>query len=140
MNVYLESSAALRDLLDGEGAREIRAALAAADLVATSRLTLAEVGRVFARLRAIEPEIAARAADRESAFISESEIWALAPVDEEILARCARPFQVEPVRTMDALHLATIECVGAALSPFVVLSTDRRVRDNAEAMRWRVAP
>lgn len=140
MNVYLETSAALRDLLDGELALEIREALATAELVATSRLTLAEVGRVLARLRVIDPEVAARVAPREAAFSADSELWFVSPLDDEVLTRCARPFPVEPVRTLDAIHLATIERLSAALGRFAVLTTDERVRRNAEILGFEVAP
>jgi len=59
VNLYLESSAALRDLLGGNRCERIRRLLAGADIVATSRCTMAEVGRVFARLRVLEPSAAA---------------------------------------------------------------------------------
>lgn len=140
MNLYLESSAALRDLLGGEGQSEIRRLLAEADTVATSRCTLAEVGRVLARLRVMEPSVAAGAAAREAQFISDSELWFIHPVDEGIWSRCARPFPAEPVRTLDALHLATVEKLSEIISSIVVLSTDVGVRSNAQALGFSVAP
>lgn len=33
--------------------------------------------------------------------------WTLFQVSEAVLARARRPFPVEPIRTLDALHLAT---------------------------------
>ena len=77
MNLYLESSAALRDLLGGEQCAEIRRLLVGADLVATSQCTLAEVGRVFARLRVLEPDVAAVAAAREAQFQGDSDLWVM---------------------------------------------------------------
>jgi len=140
VNLYLESSAALRDLLGGDRCDEIRQLLAEADVVATSRGTLAEVGRVFARLRVLEPQAAAAAAAREAQFQSDSELWVVQPVDESIWLRCARPFPVEPVRTLDAIHLATIERLAGVLERLVVLSTDERVRTNAQALGFSVLP
>ena len=140
MNLYLESSAALRDLLGGELGEEIRGLLAHAEVVATSRCTLAEVGRVFARLRVLEPQAAASAAAREAQFETDSEIWVIQPVDEAIWNRCSRPFPVEPVRTMDAIHLASVERLAGVIEHLVVLSTDSRVRANAEALGFTVAP
>lgn len=140
MNVYLESSAALRDLLDGDGAQTVREALRQAGVVATSRITLAEVGRVLARLRVVEPGIAARAAAREAEFEAEAELWVVQPVDESIWERCGRPFPAEPVRLLDAVHLATIEKLGGALPGLTVLSTDERVRSNAVALGFDVRP
>ena len=140
MNIYLESSAALRDLLDGEHGPLIRERLRAADLVATSRLTLVEVGRVLARLRALEPQVAATVAAREAQFESDSELWVIHPVDDAIWARCGRPFPCEPVRTLDAVHLATLEQLSGAVEHLVMLSTDERVRANAKTLGFAVEP
>jgi predicted nucleic acid-binding protein len=140
MNLYLESSAVLRDLLDGDQADVIREALRTADTVVTSRLTLAEVARVLVRLRISDPEVAARIAVRESSFVSESELWIVQPVDDDILARCGRPFPAEPVRTLDAIHLATIERISGAVDPLTVVSTDDRVRSNAQRLGFALLP
>jgi predicted nucleic acid-binding protein len=140
VNLYLESSAALRDLLGGDRCDEIRRLLAGAGIVATSRCTMAEVGRVFARLRVLEPTAAAAAAAREAQFQTDSELWVVQPVDESIWLRCSRPFPVEPLRTLDAIHIATIERLAGALDRIVVLSTDSRVRINAQALGFTVAP
>ena len=114
--------------------------LAGADVVATSRCTLAEVGRVFSRLRILEPAAAAAAAAREAQFQTDSELWVIQSVDDAIWDRSARPFPVEPVRTLDALHLATMERLAGVIDRLVILSTDRRVRDNARALGFAVAP
>lgn len=140
MNLYLESSAALRDLLEGDSAAEIRAALRGAAMVVTSRLTLAEVARVLARLRVLEPEVAARVAERETAFLSETDLWTVQPLDEDVLVRCGRPFPIEPVRALDAIHLATIEKVSGAVREITVLSTDDRIRKNAVKLGFAVIP
>jgi predicted nucleic acid-binding protein len=140
VNVYLESSAALRDVLEGESGAAIRATLAGAAVVTTSRLTVAEVARVIARLRVLEPKVAAAIAAREAEFQADTELWAIQPVDDDIWARCARPFPVEPVRLLDAVHLATIEKLSGALTGLVVLSTDERVRRNATALGFEVRP
>lgn len=139
-HVYLESSAALRDLLDGADADAIRAVLRRAAFVATSRLTLAEVARVAARLRLLQPAAGGPIAAREAQFHSDSELWTILPVDEPVWERCGRPFPREPVRTLDAVHLATIERVSAAMPRLTVLSTDDRVRDNARDLGFAVLP
>ena len=140
MNLYLESSVALRDLLGAPDGEKLRSLVSSAEVVATSRLTLAEVARVLARLRVTEPILSARVAAREAEFQAESELWTLVPVDEEIWARCGRPFPVEPVRLLDAVHLATVEKISAALPGLVVLSTDDRIRKNATALGFSVQP
>lgn len=139
MNVYLESSAALRDILNADGAAAIRGALAGADLVTTSRLTLTEVGRTLCRLRHAK-QSADFVVAQEAAFFRECELWAIEPVSDDIMQRCGRSFPVEPVRCLDGIHLATIDKVSLSVPDLVVLSTDDRVRDNAKALGFRVAP
>jgi hypothetical protein len=51
-----------------------------------------------------------------------------------VLARLGRPFVVEPVRSLDAIHLATIEAIDEDPSTIVVVTRDRRIADNARAL------
>ena len=55
-------------------------------------------------------------------------------VTEAILVRAARPFPIEPVRTLDAIHLATAEALGDVPALVTVTTRDFRVRDNAIAL------
>lgn len=49
-------------------------------------------------------------------------------------------FPVEPVRTLDAIHLATALEWHKRIEPVAVLSTDERVRSNARALGLQVIP
>lgn len=62
----------------------------------------------------------------------------LVSVADPVLARVRRPFPVEPIRTLDAVHLATVEVLGEPPPLVVVVSRDRRVRENAQALGYRV--
>ncbi len=55
-------------------------------------------------------------------------------VTEAILARAGRRFPVEPVRTLDAIHLATAEALGDPPALVTIVTRDLRVRDNARAL------
>lgn len=61
-------------------------------------------------------------------------------MSDAVIARASAPFPVEPVRTLDALHLASVAIVRTAYPEMAVLSLDRRVRDNAVAMGCAVLP
>jgi hypothetical protein len=37
---------------------------------------------------------------------------AAASLSDEVLVRAGRPFPVEPIRTLDAIHLASVELLG----------------------------
>ena len=55
-------------------------------------------------------------------------------VTEAILAHAGHPFPVEPVRTLDAIHLATAGALGETPALVTIVSSDRRVRENAVAL------
>ena len=60
-------------------------------------------------------------------------------VDRAVLARIRRPFPVEAIRTLDAVHLATTELLGEASQLVTIVTRDARVRENAEALGYVVA-
>lgn len=55
-----------------------------------------------------------------------------------ILARVGRAFPVEPVRTLDAIHLATVESLEDDPSEVAVVTRDHRIAENARAMGYLV--
>jgi predicted nucleic acid-binding protein len=55
-------------------------------------------------------------------------------VTEEILAHAGRRFPVEPVRTLDAIHLATASALGEPPTLVTIVTRDLRVRENATAL------
>ena len=62
----------------------------------------------------------------------------LVGVSDAVLARVRRPFPVEPIRTLDAVHLATTELLGEPPPLITIVTRDIRVRQNAEALGYRV--
>jgi predicted nucleic acid-binding protein len=59
-------------------------------------------------------------------------------VTDAVLDRVGRPFPVEPVRTLDAVHLATAELLGEPPPLVVFVTRDDRVRANAHALGYAV--
>ena len=59
-------------------------------------------------------------------------------VTEAILACLGRPFPLEPVRTLDAIHLATAQALGDPPALVTIVTRDVRVRDNATALGYLV--
>jgi predicted nucleic acid-binding protein len=104
----------------------------------TSALTIAEAARAIlrarigARLTADEEREAVRALRR---FERRSFMVA---VTDSVLARVRRPFPVEPIRTLDAVHLATAELLGEPPPLVTIVTRDARIRDNAEALGYAV--
>jgi len=60
-------------------------------------------------------------------------------VTRAVLLRAGRPFPIEPVRTLDAIHLATLETLGDTPQLISVITRDARVRENARALGYVVA-
>ncbi|MBI2893870.1 MAG: type II toxin-antitoxin system VapC family toxin [Deltaproteobacteria bacterium] len=132
MIVYAETSAVLRWLLGGSKDGAIRSCLGGAERVVTSRLTLAEVRRVLLRAVVTKTLGAAQAAQARAAFGVELPSWDIVEITEEVWLRAEQRFPVEPVRTLDALHLATALQIGDVVGGVRMLSVDHRVLDN-----WR---
>ncbi len=133
--LYVETSALLRVILEGDGS--LREALAGAPLV-TSALTFVEAARAVVRARREGrlDDRGRRQAERWlSAFERSCDVLAL---EEEVLRRAREELPAEPVRTLDALHLASIRVLDAELGGIEVASCDERVRSNAAALGFAV--
>lgn len=133
---YIESSALLAALLEGDPA--VVEALQAKGRQVTSALTLAEAGRAIVRARTggrLTPA-------EERAAVRGLRVFArrcfVVAVTDAVLARVGGPFPVEPVRTLDALHLATAELLGEPPQLVTIVTRDGRVRDNAQALGYAV--
>lgn len=134
---YIETSALLAALLEKD--TEALAGLRAAGRYITSALTVAEAARALVRARVaghLDPADEGRAFRDLSRFERRCAIFAITP---EVLARTGRPFPVEPIRTLDAIHLATVELLGEPPALVVVVSRDARIRANARALGFVVS-
>lgn len=133
---YVESSALVAALLehDADALRSLRAR----SRRVTSALTIAEAARAIIRARTGER----LSADAERAAVRalrrfERRCFVVA-VTDDVLARVGRPFPVEPVRTLDAVHVATIESLGEPPQLVSIVTRDHRVRENAKALGYSV--
>jgi predicted nucleic acid-binding protein len=137
VTAYAETSAVLRWLFAEEGGEALRAALAGADKVTSSRLTLVETRRVVRRAEREKRLTAAQSADVLAVFAQAASTWAILEVTEEVTRRAEEPFPSEPVRTLDAIHLASALFLRQSFPDLVVVSADERVRTNAEQLGFR---
>ncbi len=140
MIVYAESSAVLAWLLGEPRAAFTRAALQDATLVVTSVLTGAECSRAILRGAALGAIDRAEARVLLDALADWESGCDLLEVGDRVLARSRAPFPHEPVRTLDAIHLASAARAHEALGAVSVLSYDDRVRSNAAAMGMALLP
>ncbi len=135
--LYIESSGLLAALLEHDASA--RAALRGPGRRVTSALTLAEAARGVLRAR-----ISGRlTSDEERSAIQALKTFerrcTIVSITDSVLTRAGRPFPVEPIRTLDAIHLATAELLGEAPQLVTVVTRDTRVRENAQALGYVVA-
>lgn len=140
MNLYAESSAVLAWLLDEPKAPEIRTSLAEAEVVLASDLTLLECDRALIRTVNTGEFTEAEAADERARLNQAAAHWMLLSLTPDIVERARRPFPVEPIRTLDALHLASALVARAAVPGIALLALDHRVRACARELGFPLLP
>jgi predicted nucleic acid-binding protein len=129
---YIESSALVAAVLEGDAAA--KASIRAPGQRITSALTIAEARRALLRAH-LSRRITAQ--QHRAALLSVqrfSRRCYVVSVTEAILTRAGRPFPVEPIRTLDAIHLATAEALGESPALVIIVTRDLRVRENATAL------
>ena len=138
--MYAESSAVLAWLLGEPSQAVVLHLLRDAERVVSSSLTGVECARGLARARAsdrlsVTDELAAlRLLDVAEAT------WDVHDLSGHVIVRARGAFPAEPIRTLDALHLATALVFQEALGSVVLLSFDDRIRLNASALGLQLAP
>jgi predicted nucleic acid-binding protein len=135
---YIESSAVVAALLEGDA--EAMAQIAELGVRVASALTFTESTRALLRarvIRRITPAEERTALRKLRALEAKSTVFAMSP---DVLTRAGRPFPVEPVRTLDAIHLATIESLGETPQLVTVVTRDQRIARNARALGYAIAP
>ena len=140
MTLDAESSAVLAWLLDEGPAADIRQALSAASMVLASDLTLIECDRVIHRALALRELTEAEAADRHAHLATAALHWHLLRVGPDVVDRARQPFPGDPVRSLDALHLASALVARSAVPGLAVLSLDTRIRRVATLLGFTVWP
>ena len=129
---YIESSALVAAILESDSAA--RASIRAGGQRVTSALTLAEFSRAVIRARLGGRITAQQQRAAILTLLTFTRRCHVVSITEAILARAGRPFPIEPIRTLDAVHLATAEALGDPPALVIIVTRDTRVRDNAAAL------
>ena len=140
MNVYAESSAVLAWLLGEAAGNAVREVLRRANVVLASDLTLLECCRVLLRAVTLGEIDEAAAAERGAQLGRAAGHWHLWRISSEIVDRAGRPFPVEPIRTLDAIHLASALAAQNAAPGVELLSLDDRIRRAGQQLGFRLQP
>jgi predicted nucleic acid-binding protein len=132
--LYLDTSAALRAVLERGTTPEIETRIAAAPLLATSRLALVESARALLRIRQQGAIADSRLADAQrelDALWNRCELWELSPPVCDLASRVAPD---KPLRTLDALHLAAFLIARRRIEGLELLTADERLRQAAGSL------
>lgn len=135
--MYIESSALLAALLEKDSAARTSLRGKRRRRI-TSALTFAEASRALVRAR-VDGRLAP--ADERAAlrwlqtFRRRCDVVA---ITDAVLARAGRPFTAEPIRTLDAIHLATAELLGEPPQLITIVTRDNRIIQNAKALGYAV--
>jgi len=109
-------------------------------MVLASCVTLIECDRVLIRATILNALPEAVAAERRAALAHTVEHWVVFDIDPGVVERARRAFPVEPIRTLDAIHLSTALLAQSLVPGLAVLSLDERVRNSARQMGFTVLP
>ena len=132
--VYLDTSTVLRAVLEDGTTPTIDRTIGAASTLITSRLSLVEAGRAFLRLRAsgqVSEEQLADARRELDSLWARCEIWELTPLVCETACQVAPG---KPLRTLDALHLATYLLARRRIENLELLTADQRLAEAARGV------
>jgi predicted nucleic acid-binding protein len=140
VNIYTESSAVLAWLLGEESGQRVREALGAAGMVLASDLTLLECDRVLIRAVTLGEINEAEAADCRAHLNAASHHWHILRVSADIIDRARHPFPSEPIRTLDAIHLASALAARSGIAGVELLSLDERVRKVGKQLGFHLQP
>lgn len=132
--LYLESSAVLCWLLGEPRADEVRRAVDAADMVVSATLTSVEVERALVRAEHQGTIVPADRRRLRGMLARQYGHWAFLALTESVRERASQPFPVEPVRTLDAIHLASALEATELFPDLAVLSFDQRILQNLEPL------
>lgn len=140
MIVYAESSAVLAWLFREAAGLRVEPVFAAADHVFTSDLTLVECNRAIHRETALGRIAGEAARQAETDLVSYASAWEMMRLLPAIIERARRPLPHEPIRSLDALHIASALHVKAAHPDLALLTLDDRIRRVGSAMGFALLP
>jgi len=140
LKLYAESSGVLAWLLGESNANRVRELLSGAELVLASDLTLIECDRVLIRASTIDNVAEAAIADRRAVLNMAAAHWNIMRVEGEVVDRARRPFPSEPLRTLDAIHLACALSARGWIADLKLLSLDQRIRTSGRLLGFHVLP
>jgi predicted nucleic acid-binding protein len=137
--LYIETSAILSWLFGEPDSHEVIDTINKYETVLSSVLSIMETGRALIRAET-EGIINAGEHQRLKGIFTEHSIsWVYLEINSSVRNRATQPFPVEPIRTLDAIHLSTAIEFIQIYPDLVVLSFDKRIVDNIDPLGLNMA-
>ena len=137
--LYIETSAILSWLFGEPDSYEVIDSINKHETVVSSVLSIVETGRAFIRAET-EGIINAGEHQRLKGLMLEHSIsWVYLEINSSVRNRATQPFPVEPIRSLDAIHLSTAIEFIQIYPDLVVLSFDKRIVDNIALLGLNMA-
>jgi uncharacterized protein len=140
MVVYVDSSAITAVLLNEAPSDRVQDVLRMAVQVCTSTLTTVECSRALIHARHIGRISASDASSLTRTLHAVERNWNRLSINQTILERACDALPSDPVRTLDAVHIATALILQEAVGDVAILSLDRRMRDCASLLGFQILP
>jgi predicted nucleic acid-binding protein len=132
--LYLDTSAALRAILERGTTPRIEERIRSARALITSRLSQVEAARALYRLQSLSRVRETELADARrqlDALWARCELWELTRSVCDLACQIA---PAKPLRSLDALHLATYIIARRKIAGLVLLTADERLQGAAETV------
>ena len=137
--LYIETSAILSWLFGEPDSHEVIDTLNRNETVVSSVLSRIETGRALIRAET-ENIINAGEHQRLKGLFAEYSIsWVYLEINSSVRSRAIQPFPVEPIRSLDAIHLSTAIEFIQIYPDLVVLSFDKRIVNNIAPLGLNMA-
>lgn len=128
--LYIETSAVLAWLLGEPVSHRVIDTINRHETIVSSVSLIVETGRALIRAET-EGIIDAGGHQRlKGLFAEHSNGWSYLEINSLIRKRAAKPFPIEPIRSLDAIYLSTALEFLQIYPDLVVLSFDKRIIDN----------
>ena len=132
--LYLESSAAVAWLFGETTASDVIKGMDEDGIVVTSQLTIVEIERAIHRVVALRLIKEVSAQKLRGLLAPQRKKWTMMALTNSVLARAGLAFPIEPVKALDAIHLATALAFASEFPEIGILTLDRRISENETAL------
>jgi predicted nucleic acid-binding protein len=136
--IYLETSPLLSWLFNQDTAQIVKATLQSGETLVTSSLTRIETIRAILRATALNKVTREQSDSLVQGANHILSACIIKRISTAVEKQASKAFPIEPIRSLDAIHLATATIFLAAYPDLKILSFDLRVINNAKALGFEL--